>query len=113
VGPSFWNIVPPLRHLPPGELGRVFALESNHVGIDTFDDLLGQVSWSHHWIEVNGRWLRQSAPYRYVWPTELDLMARIAGLRLRERWADRDRNPFTSDSPSQVVVYEKATPLDH
>jgi hypothetical protein len=71
--------------------GRVFALEPNHVGIDTFDDLLGQVSWSHHWIEVSGQWLRQSAPYRYVWPTELDLMARIAGLRLRERWADWDR----------------------
>lgn len=105
--------MPLLRHLPQGELGRVFALESNHVGIDTFDDLLGQVSWSHHWNEVSGQWLRQSAPYRYVWPSELDLMARIAGLRLRERWADWNRNPFTLASPSQVVVYEKPMPISN
>ncbi len=50
--------------------------------------------------------VRHSAPYRYVWPSELDLMARLAGLRLRERWAGWDRAPFTSDSLTQVVVYE-------
>jgi len=48
-----------------------------------------------------------SAPYRYVWPSELDLMARIAGLRLRDRWSGWDRAPFTSDSQSQVAVFEK------
>jgi SAM-dependent methyltransferase len=103
-------IVPPLRRIPPGEPGRVFALEPQHVGIDTFDDVLSQVSWSHHWMEVSGHWVNQSAPYRYVWPSELDLMARIAGLRLRERWADWRRSPFNSESTSQVVVYEKPMP---
>ena len=88
-------IVPPLRSVPPRELGRVFALEDTHLGIDTFDDPLGQVSWSHHWFEVGGRWVRHSAPYRYVWPSEMDLMARIAGLHLRERWADWIRTPST------------------
>jgi len=99
-------VVPQLRRLPPGELGRVFTLEPDHVGIETFDDLVGQVSWSLHWMQVDGRLVRHSAPYRYVWPSELDLMAQLAGFRLRERWADWERAPFVSDSPSQIAVYE-------
>jgi SAM-dependent methyltransferase len=90
-----------------GELGRVFALDSDHVGIETYDDLVGQIASSHHWMEVDGHLVRHSAPYRYVWPSELDLMAKIAGLRLRERWAAWDRTPFTSESESQVAVFEK------
>src|SRR3989442_2123687 len=78
-------VVPQLRRVPPGEAGRVFALDPDHVGIETFDDLVGQVSWSHHWMEVEGRLIRHSAPYRYVWPSELDLMAQLAGFRLRDR----------------------------
>jgi SAM-dependent methyltransferase len=100
-------IVPQLRSVPRGEIGRVFTLEADHVGIETFDDLVGQVAWSHHWIAVDGRTVRHSAPYRYVWPSELDLMARLAGLELRDRWAGWDRASFTSESESQVVVYEK------
>jgi len=102
-------VVPQLRRLPVGEVGRVFELEADHVGIETFDDLVGQVSWSHHWMSVDGRLVRHSAPYRYVWPSELDLMAQLAGLRLRERWATWSREPFTSESTSLVVVYEHAT----
>jgi SAM-dependent methyltransferase len=100
-------VVPQLRRLPPTELGRVFVMEDDHVGIETFDDLAGQVTWSHHWMQVEGRLVRHSAPYRYVWPSELDLMARVAGLRLRDRWSGWGRQPFTAESPSQVVVYEK------
>lgn len=100
-------IVPQLRRLPPGELGRVFALRPDHVAVETFDDLAGQVTWSHHWMEVQGRLVRHSAPYRYVWPAELDLMARLAGMRLRDRWAGWAREPFTSDSINQVAVFEK------
>jgi SAM-dependent methyltransferase len=100
-------VVPQLRRVPPGETGRIFTLDPDHVGIETFDDLVGQVAWSHHWMEVGGCLVRHSAPYRYVWPSELDLMARIAGFRLRERWAGWDRSPFTSDSLSQVAVFEK------
>jgi SAM-dependent methyltransferase len=103
-------IVPQLRRVPPGEAGRVFTLEPDHVGIETFDDLVGQISWSHHWREVAGRLIRHSAPYRYVWPSELDLMARIAGLRLQVRWAGWDRTPFASESKSQVAVFEKHLP---
>lgn len=100
-------IVPQLRRVPPGEVARVFTLDADHIGIETFDDLVGQVASSHHWMEVEGRLIRHSAPYRYVWPSELDLMARLAGFRLRDRWAGWDRSPFTSDSASQIAVYEK------
>ena len=102
-------IVPQLRRVPRGEVGRIFRLDPDHVGIETFDDLVGQVAWSHHWVNVEGRLVRHSAPYRYVWPGELDLMARLAGLRLRVRWAGWDRAEFTSDSESQVAVFEKVS----
>jgi SAM-dependent methyltransferase len=100
-------VVPQLRRLPPGELGRVFTLEREHVGIETFDDTVEQISWSHHWIDVDGTLVHHAAAYRYIWPAELDLMARLAGLRRRDRWAGWDRSPFTTESVSQVVVYEK------
>jgi SAM-dependent methyltransferase len=100
-------IVPQLRRVPPGETARVFTLDPDHVGIETFDDPVGQVAWSHHWIEADGQLVRHSAPYRYVWPSELDLMARLAGLRLRDRWADWDRSPFEAGSVRQIAVYEK------
>jgi SAM-dependent methyltransferase len=100
-------IVPALRDVPRGEIGRVFNLEPDHVGVETFDDTVTQIAWSHHWIEANGHLVHHAAPYRYVWPSELDLMARLAGFRLRDRWADWHRRPFTSDSTSHVSVFEK------
>lgn len=99
--------VPQLHRLAPGEVGRVFDLADDHVGIDTFDDPAGQILRSHHWSVVGGRLLRHSAPYRYVWPAELDLMARIAGLRLESRWGDWHRAPFTKDSQQHVSVWTK------
>jgi SAM-dependent methyltransferase len=98
-------VVPQLRRLPPGELGRVFDLRPEHVGVETFDDPDGQVSWSHHWWDVDGRLVHHAAPYRYVWPSELDLMARLAGLHRRERWSDWRGAAFTADSRSHVTVY--------
>lgn len=100
-------IVPQLRSVPPGEVGRVFTLDPDHVGIETFDDLVGQIAWSHHWMEVAGRLVKHSAPYRYVWPSELDLMAKLAGFGVRDRWSGWRQTPFTSDSTSQVAVFEK------
>ncbi len=102
-------IVPQLRRVPPGESARVFTLTPDHIGIETFDDVVAQVAWSHHWVGVRGQLVRHSAPYRYVWPSELDLMARIAGLRTIFSWAGWDRQPFTSDSASRVAGYEKAS----
>jgi len=98
--------VPKLRRVPPGETGRVFALDPDHVGIETFDDLVGQIASSHHWWTLDGRLLRHSAPYRYVWPSEVDLMARLAGLRLQDRWADWTGAEFISTSEQQIAVFE-------
>lgn len=100
-------IVPQLRRVPLGTTSHVFTMERDHVGIETFDDLVEQIASSHHWTAVEGRLRQSSAPYRYVWPSELVLMARLAGLRLRDRWADWRKEPFTSDSRSQVAVFEK------
>lgn len=101
-------LVPQMRLLPPGERGRVFTMEDDHVGIETFDDVAGQVSWSHHWYAVDGRLIHSAAPYRYVWPAELDLMARLTGFTLRNRWNGWRREPFPGNGVDQVVVYEKA-----
>jgi hypothetical protein len=67
----------------------------------------GERMRSHHWIDAGGRLVRHSEPYRYVWPSELDLMAKITSFVVRDRWAGWDQAPFTSDSHSQVAVFER------
>jgi SAM-dependent methyltransferase len=99
--------LPAVSGLPATELGRVFDVSPGHVGIDTIDDPVAQITSSHHWTLIDGQWRRSSAPYRYVWPSELDLMGRLAGLRLEHRWAGWDKAPFTAASTSQVAVYQK------
>jgi SAM-dependent methyltransferase len=103
-------IVPQLRRVPLSERSWVFRLDPNHVGIETYDDVVGQVAWSHHWMEVDGRLVRHSAPYRYIWPSELVLMAKLAGFDLRDRWGDWERSPFTSESARQIAVFVKNDP---
>jgi len=86
---------------------EVFNHTDEHHGIDEYD-VVSQLMWSHHYSrEDDGRFRRSSVPFRYAWPAELDLMARIAGLRLSERWAWWDRTPFTAASTSHVSVWEK------
>jgi SAM-dependent methyltransferase len=99
--------VPELRRLPHGETSVIFDKGDDHVGIDEYG-IADQRLVSHHYSRrEDGRFEYVSLPFRYAWPAELDLMARIAGLRLRERWADWDRSPFTSESPKHVSVWEK------
>jgi len=100
-------MVPALRQLPPGEMFKAFAVTPTHLGFEEYVDLTDQISVSHHYWVVEGRLETFSAPFRYVWPSELDLMARLAGMTLRERWADWTRGPFTGESPSHVSVWEK------
>jgi SAM-dependent methyltransferase len=92
--------VPDLQRLPPGERYVTFAVDDDYIGVDEYD-VVGQGLISHH--QSTGS--RISMPFRYVWPSELDLMARIAGLRLRDRWADWQRSPFTAASRSHVSVW--------
>jgi hypothetical protein len=98
--------VPHLRRLPPGETVVPFTVTPTHLGFEEYD-VASQLAVSHHYWLVDGRLETLSAPFRYVWPSELDLMARMAGLTLRERWSDWDRAPFTGDSRSHVSVWEK------
>jgi SAM-dependent methyltransferase len=99
--------VPALRRLPPGERFRVFEASETRWGVDEFD-IVTQSLTSHHFELVDGRLERLSVPFRYVWPAELDLMAQLAGMSLRERWAGWKREPFTSESRKHVSVWEKS-----
>ena len=98
--------VPDLRRLPPGETVRAIAVTPTYVGFDEYTDVVNQVVYSHHYRLVDDRLDVFSAPFRFVWPAELDLMARLAGMTLRERWSDWHRQPFTSESTSHVSVWE-------
>jgi hypothetical protein len=99
-------VVPELRRLPPGDTTRVFHASANRWGIDEYD-LANQRQVSHHLEIVDGHVERTSIPFRYVWPAELDLMAELADLRLRERWSGWRREPFTSESTVHVSVWDK------
>ena len=98
--------IPGLQRLPPGETMRVFHVSETSWGFDEYD-VARQGLTSHHFEMVNGRVERLSIPFRYVWPSELDLMAELAGMRLRECWSGWEREPFTSDSRKHVSVWEK------
>jgi len=101
--------VPQLQRLPPGETVRPFTVTSTHLGFDEFDVASQGLVSHHYWVE-DGKFRTLSMPFRYVWPAELDLMARLAGMTLRERWSGWDRQPFTSNSTSHVSVWVKDSP---
>jgi SAM-dependent methyltransferase len=99
-------MVPELRRLPPGTTVRPFALEPTHLGFEEYD-VASQRSVSHHVFERDGHIEKWSPAFRHVWPAELDLMARLAGMARRERWSDWERSAFTGDSRSHISVWEK------
>jgi SAM-dependent methyltransferase len=101
-------MVPALRRLPPGETVRAFTVSATRLGFDEYD-VASQGLISHHYSVVDGNLEVVSMPFRYVWPSELDLMARLAGMTLRERWSGWKREPFTGDSTTHVSVWEKTT----
>jgi hypothetical protein len=82
------------------------VLTPDRLGFDVYDVAVQGLVSHHHVRLASGQWSASSTPFRYVWPAELDLMARLAGLSLRERWQDWDRTPFTSDSERHVSVWQ-------
>jgi SAM-dependent methyltransferase len=98
--------IPQLQRLPPGETMRVFDASETHWGVDEYD-IATQGLVSHHFDLVGGRFELSSIPFRYTWPAELDLMAQLAGMSLRERWSGWKREPFTSESRKHVSVWER------
>jgi SAM-dependent methyltransferase len=100
--------IPDLRILPPGQTAVPFHVSPTKWAFDAYD--VATQAMSSNYIEVvDGRGEYTSIPFRYVWPAELDLMAQLAGLRLRERWAGWKREPFTSESRQHVSIWEKST----
>ncbi|MGW1028137.1 class I SAM-dependent DNA methyltransferase [Streptomyces sp. NPDC002577] len=98
--------VPDLRRLPPGQNAVPFHISSTQWAFDTYD-VATQAMSSNYVTIADGRAEYWSVPFRYVWPAELDLMAQLAGLRLRDRWEDWDRAPFTGESRRHVSVWQK------
>jgi len=98
--------IPELRRLPPGETIHPFSVTLTHLGFEEYD-VATQIAVSHHYWVIDDRLETFSAPFRYVWPAELDLMARLAGMTLHERWNDWTRTPFTSESRSHISVWQK------
>jgi SAM-dependent methyltransferase len=99
-------MVPQLQRLPPGETARPFLVSPGRLGFDEYD-VVTQGLVSHHYWVTAGDARTLSMPFRYAWPAELDLMARLAGMTLEDRWADWDRSPFTADSTSHVSVWRR------
>jgi SAM-dependent methyltransferase len=98
--------IPPLRHLPPGQDIHGYRASPERIVSYSFDHATQQ--YSGHYAEfADGTAEYRTIPFRYVWPAELDLMAQLAGLRLRGRWAGWNREPFTTDSRSHISVWEK------
>jgi SAM-dependent methyltransferase len=100
--------IPELQRLPPGETVRAFHVSTTSWGFDEIEVATQELT-SHHFELVDGQMERSSIPFRYVWPSELDLMAELAGLSLQGRWSGWKREPFTRDSRKHVSVWVKPT----
>ncbi|QZY29790.1 class I SAM-dependent DNA methyltransferase [Nocardioides coralli] len=99
--------VPQLRRLPPGQQAVPFDVSDDHVGLDTYDPVTQQATSHHFSREADGTTYRYGVSnFRYVWPSELDLMARLAGMTLEARYADWRRSSFTAESPGHVSVWQ-------
>jgi hypothetical protein len=99
-------LVPELRRLLPGDTVRAFHVDEDRWGFDEYEVATQRLTSHHFWVGDRGI-DHFSLPFRYVWPSELDLMAQLAGTTLRERWGGWDRQPFTSESEKHVSVWGK------
>jgi SAM-dependent methyltransferase len=99
--------VPDLQALPPGRTGSVFAARPGYLAADVFDTVEQHVVSHHVTFDRDGGTAARifRSPHRYIWPAELDLMARIAGFRLESRHGGWSDEPFTADSRDHVSVY--------
>ncbi len=98
--------IPDLRRLPPGQNAVPFQVSPTRWAFDLYD--VSSQAMSSNYVEVvDGRGQYRSIPFRYVWPAELDLMAQLAGMRLRERWDGWTRQPFSSESRQHVSIWGK------
>ncbi|WP_329455169.1 class I SAM-dependent DNA methyltransferase [Streptomyces sp. NBC_01497] len=102
-------MVPELRRIPAGQNIVPFLTGPNGWAYTVYDTVTQDATCHYIDIAPDGRGTAHATPFRYVWPSELDLMAQLAGLRLRHRWGGWAREPFTQDSVRHVSVWEKPT----
>jgi SAM-dependent methyltransferase len=100
------NNVPALQSLPPGQTVLPFRADAEGFSFDVYDVVTQNFS-SQHFFIVDGRMEAFPVEFRYAWPSELDLMARLADMSVEHRWAGWGREPFTALSPGHVSVYLK------
>lgn len=103
--------LPDLRRLPPGQDTVPFTVTPGYVGFDQYDVVTQEFTSNHVTVSPDGTGRFRRIPFRYAWPAEMDLMARIAGMRLKHRWADWDHSAFTADSTKHVSAWEKGRSL--
>lgn len=99
--------VPALRRLPPGQRAVPFDVSEGHVGLDTYDPVTQRATSHHYTRQADGSYRYGPHHYRYVWPSELDLMARLAGMHLERRMADWSGAEFTAESESHVSLWRR------
>lgn len=100
--------VPELQRIPRGDRYRAWEVTPTHLAFDEYD-VVDQICLSHHYYVNGGKFERFTSSHRYVWPSELDLMAQLAGMDLVERWANWRRDPFTAESVSHISVWRKVS----
>jgi trans-aconitate methyltransferase len=98
--------VPELQRLPLGQTVLPWRADPGGFSYYVYDVVTQRLSGQHYYID-DGRIEASPVELRYSWPSELDLMARLAGLRLENRWGGWRREPFTHLSPAHVSVYTK------
>lgn len=99
--------VPNIRHVPPGERYRAYRVEDSKMDFDEYS-FADQGLISHHFIEAGGVWEQLSVPFRYVWPSELDLMAKMADLEPVDRWSSWSKDPFDDSAEKLIAVWRKS-----
>jgi hypothetical protein len=102
--------IPRVRRMPPGQSDLAHDISPHHLGFDSYDFANQRLVSHHYWPQPDGQMTTFDSHHRYAWPAEFDLMAQLAGLRLRERWGDWSRAQFTGESIQHVSVWEK--PVD-
>jgi SAM-dependent methyltransferase len=109
--------LPDLRRLPPGQDTVPFTVApgadgGGYVGFDQYDVVTQQFTSNHVTVSPDGKGQFRRIPFRYAWPAEMDLMARIAGMSLKYRWADWDRSELTAESTKHVSIWRQTRTLD-
>jgi hypothetical protein len=99
--------VPELQRLPLGQTVLPWRAAPDGMSYYVYDTVIQRLSGQHYYFHEDGTVEASPTEMRYVWPAELDLMARIAGMRLENRYAGWNREPFTHLSPSHISVYVK------